>query len=578
MADESVQQKVERQARLSHAMGVMFLQDKVDKLERDVTKITYPRGMHKSKSGPAADLASSNPRRDVSQGRPMPRALTGPGVAPTADAPADRNTDSTASTAGSIRLVDASVLIFSLRSVHNWSRDQSTCVIIPLEAINTLDLLKKGDEPINLAARKATRWLEDKIAVSTQDGDLMLTQPAPGIFAQREHFRAATAQIEKARAAALAHQSSIEHETEVEVNSAAASTSSAKDMFSALEAPRYLRELLSVCLYCQQAASTASNYAVAIAYPPAHLQEKMIEAQLAANDKPSYLNRTDGRATEAWLDAYRIAFEVVPTSKTWTGEKPSSRFRGEIAAGHNVGSSDDLVGAKQDFGSQQRRKGSPTPSISSSTGSFRSELSGLSSMLGSHKSPRHRHDARFTNSAASLRSLRCMSTCTATSATTDDNESRDDGSEDEGPIIARPSSAASSQTSFVSSLTTSTQDEWSSQTSASFSSHCGTRIKRHAPSPAPPTTATTSAMDYQGPMSTIPCEGGASTVATAPSSSSCVPRLTSRTMHKTKSGAEKMEEYLRRLDASAASSTTATGGGGADRRATATPTPASRHG
>ncbi|SPO24800.1 uncharacterized protein UTRI_01785_B [Ustilago trichophora] len=575
MSDETIQQKAERQARLSHAMGVMFLQDKVDKLERDVTKITYPRSMHKSKSGPAADLSSSNPRRDVSQGRPIPRALSGPGVASTADAPADRSFNSTATTAGSIRLVDASVLIFSLRSVHNWSRDQSSCVIIPLEAINTLDLLKKGDEPINLAARKATRWLEDKIAVSTQDGDLMLTQPAPGIFAQREHFRAATAQIEKARAAALAHESSSEHATELEVTCAAASTSSAKDMFSAVEAPRYLRELLSVCLYCHQAASTASNYAVAIAYPPAHLQEKMIEAQLAANDKPSYLNRTDGRATEAWLDAYRIPFEVVPTSKTWTGEKPSSRFRGEIAGSHNVGSSDDLLGSKQEYGSQQRRKGSPTPSISSSTGSFRSELSGLS-MLSSHKSPRHRHDARFTNTAAPLRSVRCMSTCTATSATTDDTESRDDGSDDEGPIIARPSSAASSHTSFVSSLTTSTQDDWSSQTSASFSSHCGTRITRHAPSPAPPTATMTSAIDHQGPMSTTACEPGASSTATATPSSSCVPRLTSRTLHKTKSGAEKMEEYLRRLDAGAASGTTG-GGGAADRRTAATPTPGNRH-
>ena len=577
MPDETAHQKAERQARLSHAMGVMFLQDKVDKLERDVTKITYPRGMHKSKSGPAADLASSNKSHDASQGCPTPRAVTGPGPATTSDAFAHRHPPAT-KLASAVRLVDASVLIFSLRSVHNWSRDQSTCVIIPLEAINTLDLLKKGDEPINLAARKATRWLEDKIAVSPQEGDAMLTQPAPGIFAQREHFRTAPAQIDKARAAALAGQSGQSPLDSDAASTSTAASASTTDMFSASDAPRYLRELLSVCLYCQQATSPATNYAVAIAYPPAHLQEKMVEMHSATSDKPSYLNRTDGRATEAWLDAYRIPLEVVATSKTWTGEKPSSRFRSEITGAHPVGSSDDLHGGskQQDVGPQQRRRGSPTPSISSSTGSFRSELSGLS-MLSSHKSPRLRHEGRFANVTAPQRSARCMSTSTAASTGTipapdgswamtglDPTEAHVD-SDDDGPIIARPSSAASSHTSFVSSLTTSTQDDWSSQTSASFSSHCGTRIARHGPPPAP----STSAMD---PGSTAYPMSAASGESSGIASSSSAPRLTSRTLHKTRSGADKMEEYLRRLEAGTGAA------GGADRRAAAaTPTPGSKH-
>ncbi|CDS82051.1 uncharacterized protein SPSC_02871 [Sporisorium scitamineum] len=569
MPDETTQQKAERQTRLSHAMGVMFLQDKVDKLEQDVSKITYPRGMHKTRSAPAPNTRHHGAA--ATQVRAQPRAVTGPGVS--TQATTDRDSNETSKVATSIRLVDASVLIFSLRSVHNWSRDQSTCVVIPLEAINTLDLLKKGDEPINLAARKATRWLEDKIAVSTQDGDAMLLEPAPGIFAQKEHFRVASAQIAKARQARLDQLQSDsvgggQDEPEADIDAA-----QTEDMFNASNAPRYLRELLSVCLYCHATATAAPNYAVAIAYPPNHLQEAMLEAQSATNDQPSFLNRTDGRATEAWLDAYGIPFKVVPTSKTWTGEKPSSRFRGEIVSDqHSVGSSEDLAGLLHSAkAQQQRRKGSPTPSVSSSTGSFKSELSGLS-MLSSQKSPRLRQESRFGATTAPLRSVRCMSTSAAAANSapeattplsgTEDFEAQHDSTDEDGPIIARPSSAASSHTSFVSSLTTSTQDEWSSQTSASFPSHCGTRIVRHAPSPSP----SPSAVDY--PMSSTP--------ASAPDGGFASPRLTSRTLHKTKSGAEKMEEYLRRLEAGAAG---ASSGGGEGRTATATPTPgASRSG
>lgn len=569
MPDEAAQQKAEHQQRLSHAMGVMFLQDKVDKLEQDVRKITYTRGMHNTRSAPTPDLFSSQPRHDVAaQLRAQPRAVTGPGLSSHTRAATGDIARVSTQTTTSIRLVDASVLIFSLRSVHNWSRDQSTCVVIPLEAINTLDLLKKGDEPINLAARKATRWLEDKIAVSTQDGDLMLTEPEPGIFAQKEHFRADGSQIARARQDRIHHDhpdpTRVAGVGEMENNPEPAQV---KDVFSASEAPRYLRELISVCLYCHQTAASTSSFAVAIAYPPDHLHEKMIEAQPVTSDKINYLHRTDGRATEAWLDAYRIPFEVVATSKTWTGEKLSSRFRTEVGGGdyHSVGPSNDLLGPGHGYKSQPRRKGSPTPSVSSSTSSFKSELSGLS-LISSHRSPRHRQESRFgsTSAAHKRSSVRCMSTTSinpAAEASTassgcEDAEARQD-SDIEGPIIARPSSAASSHASFVSSLTASTQDDAGSQTSASYSSHGGTRIVRHGASPSPtPTSSTTDLAST--------CSEGSAFAS---------PRLTSRTLHKTKSGAEKMEEYLRSLDAGAS-------GGAPDKRtATATPTPgAHRHG
>lgn len=448
MPDESSQQKAERQARLSHAMGVMYLQDQVDKLGQAPPS----RGLRQSKSVPTADLP-----HPTHTGRPKSRALTGPG--PTLDPPpsAARTDDG----ASKIRLVDASVLIFALRSVHNWTRDRSTCVIIPLEAINTLDLLKKGDEPINLAARKATRWLEEKMSISTQEGDAMLTHPLPGIFPQKESFRLTPTQIEKARA-----------------NTASSSSAESGDMFSAAEAPRYLRELLSACLFCQQAAGV--EFKVAIAYPPSHIQEQLME------EKQGYLNRTDGRATEAWLDAYGIPVEVQETSKTWTGEKASSRFHAEAAIGSSEG--------------EQRRKASPTPSVSSSTSSFKSEFSSSTgtSVFGSssHKSPRHRNSAGRVG-------VRCMSTLSS-------------GEEVEEPIIARPSSAASSNIQ---------QEDWSQSS---------TRIVRHNP-----------------------------TDAGSESSGGAAVRSRKGTLHKTKSGAEKMEDYLRRLEATPGS-----------REGSGTPTPA----
>lgn len=506
MPDETTQQRAERQSRLSHAMGVMFLQDKVDKLERDVSKIAYPRGIRQSKSALTPDLAPSNSRPHRQS--PQPRAITEPGIPAAQDTTTDQIAQTARKGASSIRLIDASVLIFSLRSVHNWSRDQSTCVIIPLEAINTLDLLKKGDEPINLAARKATRWLEEKIAISSQDGDEMLTQPMSGIFAQKESFRMTQAQLQEAR---------------LNANSLASSDSSTEgpastDMFAPAEAPRYLRELLSTCLYCKRASDTStdsSDFAVAIAYPPAHLQDKMIGT--SSSPTSTYLTRTDGRATEAWLKAYHIPLDLAPTSKTWTGEKISSRFHAE-----HLGPTDDV---KPD---SIRRKGSPTPSIASSTSSFRSELSsgtGGGGLFGSHRSPHHRHEPRFA--APSRSQVRCLSTF---SPVENDDEL-------EGPIIARPSSAAS-QSSFVSTMTSSTIDDASSQTSAAPSSGSSARIVRH----------------------------GASALGDGPLAESSASRLTKGTLHKTKSGAVKMEDYLRRLEAGGA-------GGGNERTATSTPTP-----
>ncbi|KAK0534294.1 hypothetical protein OC835_002715 [Tilletia horrida] len=62
-----------------------------------------------------------------------------------------------------VRVVDVSVLIYSLRSVHTWLREGELTLIVPYGALHTLDLLKSGKETINHAARKALCFLEERL-------------------------------------------------------------------------------------------------------------------------------------------------------------------------------------------------------------------------------------------------------------------------------------------------------------------------------------------------------------------------------------------------------------------------------
>ncbi|KAG8994496.1 hypothetical protein FRB94_009835 [Tulasnella sp. JGI-2019a] len=64
-------------------------------------------------------------------------------------------------------VIDASVLIHALGKVREWSRDdRKEIVVIPLEALNTLDLLKKGTSQIAVRARQASRFLEAQVGVN----------------------------------------------------------------------------------------------------------------------------------------------------------------------------------------------------------------------------------------------------------------------------------------------------------------------------------------------------------------------------------------------------------------------------
>ncbi|KAI9456042.1 hypothetical protein BJY52DRAFT_608552 [Lactarius psammicola] len=64
-------------------------------------------------------------------------------------------------------VVDASVLVNALGQLKRWCRDgQEEIIIVPLEALNTLDLLKKGSTPLAQRARTASRMLESQVGTN----------------------------------------------------------------------------------------------------------------------------------------------------------------------------------------------------------------------------------------------------------------------------------------------------------------------------------------------------------------------------------------------------------------------------
>ncbi|CAE6438804.1 unnamed protein product [Rhizoctonia solani] len=60
-------------------------------------------------------------------------------------------------------VIDASVLIYALGAVQRWCHDGQTQVVVPLEALNTLDVLKSGTNQTAVRSRAASRVLEEEV-------------------------------------------------------------------------------------------------------------------------------------------------------------------------------------------------------------------------------------------------------------------------------------------------------------------------------------------------------------------------------------------------------------------------------
>ncbi|KZT30223.1 hypothetical protein NEOLEDRAFT_318632 [Neolentinus lepideus HHB14362 ss-1] len=152
---------------MSRALGAAFLNHQVEQLEKTVT------------SGPATN--SNNWReRKRSPHEHIDRGITptGRGKRPLVPGAGKRGgeTERPKTRDGErwdkdadIVVVDASVLIHCIGQFKRWCRDdRQEIVIVPLEALNTLDLLKKGTSPLAQRARAASRILEAQVGVNSR--------------------------------------------------------------------------------------------------------------------------------------------------------------------------------------------------------------------------------------------------------------------------------------------------------------------------------------------------------------------------------------------------------------------------
>lgn len=171
---------------MSRALGAAFLSHQVAELERNAT------GNHRSKPARGRGGRAGGARRsdrdqeyDPDFDRARTRADFGINPKPTEEGSWRRRPQSSDDTAsestsppraihGHVRsaplpdviVVDGSVLIHALGAVQRWCRNNRTEVIIPLEALNTLDVLKSGTSYIAARSRAASRLLEEEVGAN----------------------------------------------------------------------------------------------------------------------------------------------------------------------------------------------------------------------------------------------------------------------------------------------------------------------------------------------------------------------------------------------------------------------------
>ncbi|KAF9446425.1 hypothetical protein P691DRAFT_794472 [Macrolepiota fuliginosa MF-IS2] len=194
MADRKIPSPSPNKMAMSRALGAAFLNHQVEQLEKSVSANSPSSGnwrdrkhvptnqyntppqyatkhtpmapgikiVHRKKGGDAPSHASKKPvvRETPSNG---PRVHDSAPVKVHGHGHGGDKGDKDAD----IIVVDASVLVHALYQVKKWCRDgRKEILIVPLEALNTLDLLKKGTSPLAQRARAASRILEAQVGTN----------------------------------------------------------------------------------------------------------------------------------------------------------------------------------------------------------------------------------------------------------------------------------------------------------------------------------------------------------------------------------------------------------------------------
>ncbi|KAF4622328.1 hypothetical protein D9613_009075 [Agrocybe pediades] len=163
-------------AAMSRALGAAFLSHQVEQLEKSVSGNGPSSGnwrdrkttnLYSPNSAGGPKRAPNSPNPKVAQRR---KADVVPPTKVAKDAAFERTARPICNGTGKdadIVVVDASVLIHALYQVKKWCRDgREEVIIVPLEALNTLDLLKKGTSTLAQKARAASRILEAQVGTN----------------------------------------------------------------------------------------------------------------------------------------------------------------------------------------------------------------------------------------------------------------------------------------------------------------------------------------------------------------------------------------------------------------------------
>ncbi|KAL1743211.1 hypothetical protein HDZ31DRAFT_65269 [Schizophyllum fasciatum] len=141
---------------MSRALGAAFLNHQVQQLETAVTERGSNNNWRDRKS------TATSPRK----GAPNAARRKGGDVERFAKG-SRRSGDQGREKDADVVVVDASVLIHALGQVKKWCREgREEIVIIPLEALNTLDIIKKGNSALAMRARAASRVLEAQVGTN----------------------------------------------------------------------------------------------------------------------------------------------------------------------------------------------------------------------------------------------------------------------------------------------------------------------------------------------------------------------------------------------------------------------------
>ncbi|KAG6329068.1 hypothetical protein ID866_10020 [Astraeus odoratus] len=167
---------------MSRALGAAFLSHQVEQLEKSVSHHGYlatgsRRDLHRDKDRDRDEKEKRQEFRELGLGPGAGAHRRGPGNhgakqrPPSGAKPASRKDHGErpghSTKDADLVVVDASVLVHGLHQVKKWCKEgREEIVIVPLEALNTLDLLKKGTSALAQRARSASRILEAQVGTN----------------------------------------------------------------------------------------------------------------------------------------------------------------------------------------------------------------------------------------------------------------------------------------------------------------------------------------------------------------------------------------------------------------------------